>query len=45
METIGNIRQVQSRKAQEKRSNVYGCGYHDEETVGFQTEDSVRLDD
>ena len=44
METIENIHQEQSGKAQEKRSNVNGCAYLDEETMDFQIYDSIRLD-
>ena len=44
METIENIRQEQSRKAQEKTSNIHERGYLDEETMDFQIDNSIRLD-
>ena len=44
METIENIRQKQSGKAQEKTSNVHRCGYLDEEIMDFQIDNSIRLD-
>ena len=44
MERIENIHQIQSSKVQENRSNVHRCGYFDQETIGFQIDDSIRLD-
>ena len=42
---IENIHQVKSTRVQEKRSNIHGCGYLDEETMDFQIDNSIRLDD
>ena len=42
-ERIENIRRVQSSKMQGNRSNIHWCEYLDEETMDFQTDDSMRL--